>query len=43
SQFCDEILTLNKHNKRIEIQGGKRIVEDVEVIDEEILEQIVKK
>ena len=34
AQFCDEILTLNKHNKRIEIQGGKRIVENVEVTSE---------
>ena len=43
AQFCDEILALNKHHKRIEIQGGKRIVENVEVIDEDTLEEIVKK
>jgi hypothetical protein len=41
-EFCDEILTLNKQNKRIEIQGGKRLVEAVEVIDEDVLEEIVK-
>ncbi|CCQ10568.1 putative replication protein (repA-like) [Pseudoalteromonas luteoviolacea B = ATCC 29581] len=39
AQFCEEILTLNKHHKRIEIQGGKR---SVEVIDEDTLEEIVK-
>jgi len=42
-QFCDEILALNKHNKRIEIQGGKRIVENAVLIDEDKLEEIVEK
>jgi hypothetical protein len=42
-QFCDEILTLNKHNKRIEIQGGKRIVENAVLIDEDKIEEIVEK
>ena len=41
-QFCDEILTLNKHNKRIEIQGGKRIVENAVLIDEDKIEEIVE-
>lgn len=42
-QFCEEILTLNKQNKRIEIKGGKRLVEQAQVIDEDALEAIVKK
>jgi hypothetical protein len=41
-QFCDEILTLNKQNKRIEIQGGKRIVENAVLIDEDKIEEIVE-
>ncbi len=41
-QFCDEILALNKQNKRLEIQGGKRIVEEAIVIDEEVFEEIVE-
>ena len=37
------LMTLNKHNKRIEIQGGKRIVENAVLIDEDKLDEIVKK
>lgn len=40
-QFCEEILTLNKQNKRIEIQSGKRIVEEAILIDSEQIDQIV--
>ncbi len=41
-QFCEEILALNKQKKRIEIQSGKRIVEDAITIDSEQLDEIVK-
>ncbi|ATC97273.1 hypothetical protein [Pseudoalteromonas tunicata] len=42
-QFCEEILTLNKQNKRLEIQSGKRIVEEALTIDGDQLEEIVSK
>jgi len=41
NEFCEEILTLNKQNKRIEIQGGKRIVEPTLTIDEDKIDQFV--
>jgi hypothetical protein len=40
-QFCDEILALNKQKKRLEIQSGKRIVEEAILIDSEEIDQIV--
>lgn len=42
NEFCEEILTLNKQNKRIEIQGGKRIVEPTLTIDEDKIDQFVE-
>ena len=42
-QFCEEILTLNKQNKRLEIQSGKRIVEEALTIDGDQLDEIVSK
>ncbi|PAJ73886.1 replication protein A [Pseudoalteromonas sp. NBT06-2] len=41
NEFCEEILTLNKQNKRIEIQGGKRILEPTLTIDEDNIDQFV--
>jgi len=41
NEFCEEILTLNKQNKRIEIQGGKRVVEPTLTIDEDNIDQFV--
>ncbi|SFC13262.1 replication protein A [Pseudoalteromonas denitrificans] len=41
NEFCEEILTLNKHNKRLEIQSGKRSAEPTITIDEDNIDQIV--
>lgn len=41
--FCEEMLSLNKQKKRLEIQSGKRIADDAIVIDnEEDIVQIVE-